>query len=158
MRSFSFSISRSFFPPPPHLTLFQIIAYPLHFTIKTRTQEIKNDIDLAGPILLMVLLGSTMLLRGRIHFGFIYGFFSLGCCSLWLILNLMSQEKYIKLLSVFSVLGYSLLPIVGLSTIAIVLDLQVSLVLRPYVHHHHLGFKVFPIVPTSPSHISHLLS
>ena len=48
------------------------------------------------------------------HFGYIYGVALLGCVSVYVILNLMSNAN-IDIYRVASVLGYSLLPIVLLS-------------------------------------------
>jgi hypothetical protein len=61
---------------------------------------------------------------GKIQFGFIYGMFLMGCCAMYLFLNLMSQEKSIGIFAVISILGYGLLPIVGLASIAITISLR----------------------------------
>ena len=47
---------------------------------------------MAGPILVALALGAAMLLRGKVHFGHIYGLGVFGCCSLWLVMTLMSHK------------------------------------------------------------------
>lgn len=49
-----------------------------------------DDSDLAGPILFFLLFGTSLLLSGKVHFGYIYGLALLGTSSLHLILSLMS--------------------------------------------------------------------
>lgn len=50
------------------------------------------DSDMAGPILIALMLGAAMLLRGKVHFGYIYGVGVVGCMSIWLIMTLMSDR------------------------------------------------------------------
>ena len=58
------------------------------------------------------------------YFGYIYGFGAIGCLTMYTILNLMTEHVAIDGSRVFSVLGYSMLPITVLSAIRIVLDLR----------------------------------
>jgi hypothetical protein len=64
-----------------------------------------------------------LLLSGKIHFGYIYGFSVFGCLALWMVLNLMSSLP-IDLWRVCSVLGYCLLPVIGLAFISVILNLR----------------------------------
>jgi hypothetical protein len=75
--------------------------------------ELANDNDLAGPLVFCLLLGFLLLLHGKIHFGYIYGFGLMGSLMMYFILNLMSPTA-ISFDMTCSVLGYSLLPIVFL--------------------------------------------
>ncbi|KAG5456390.1 MAG: hypothetical protein BJ554DRAFT_3882, partial [Olpidium bornovanus] len=58
----------------------------------------------------------------EVHFGYIYGLAALGCLSMYVILNLMS-ESGIDGYRTVSVLGYCLLPMVVLSSLSTLLQL-----------------------------------
>ena len=51
------------------------------------------DTDMAGPLFFALILGVCLLLTGKVHFGYIYGFGMLGCVAVYLIVNLMSGER-----------------------------------------------------------------
>lgn len=57
------------------------------------------------------------------HFNYIYGIGVLGCLSMWALLSLMSAEG-VTIGTVVTVLGYCLLPMVGLSGVNVVFSLQ----------------------------------
>jgi len=82
-----------------------------------------GDADLTGPVLFCMCLGFTLLLAGKVHFGFIYGFFVFGCWSIYMLLNLMTKGEHIGIWMVMSTLGYCLLPIVIVSVLGIVFSL-----------------------------------
>ncbi|KND05137.1 transporter YIP1 [Spizellomyces punctatus DAOM BR117] len=86
-------------------------------------KHIMDDTDLAGPILFVLLFGGFLLLSGKINFGYVYGVAMLGCVSVYAILNLMS-ESGIDGYRTASVLGYCLLPMVVLSSVATLLQLS----------------------------------
>jgi len=86
----------------------------------------EDDADLAGPLVFCMLLGTCLLMAGKVHFGYIYGFGVVGCLLMYLILNLMSDEA-ISVDRTMSILGYSLLPIVLLAIAAIIVDLRGTL-------------------------------
>ncbi|TPX69232.1 hypothetical protein SpCBS45565_g02491 [Spizellomyces sp. 'palustris'] len=86
-------------------------------------KHIMDDTDLAGPILFVLLFGAFLLLSGKIHFGYVYGVAMLGFLSVYAILNLMS-ESGIDGYRTASVLGYCLLPMVVLSSVATLLQLS----------------------------------
>lgn len=73
------------------------------------------DCDMTGPLLIALCLGFCLLLRGKIHFGYIYGLGIVGCLSAYILLNLMSQIEAIDLYRTISILGYGLMPVVGLA-------------------------------------------
>lgn len=86
-------------------------------------KHIMDDTDLMGPLLFCLLFGISLLLNGKVQFGFIYGVALLGWFSIWGILNLMSEQG-IDTLRTASVLGYCLLPMVFLSCLSFALPLQ----------------------------------
>lgn len=53
------------------------------------SEHILDDTDLAGPVCFCLLLGAILLLSGKVHFGYIYGFSMCGCLSLQGIISLM---------------------------------------------------------------------
>lgn len=60
---------------------------------------------------------------GRVHFGYLFGFGTLGASSINILLNLMSEIN-IDLTVTLSVLGYSVLPVVLLSAVKIIFSLK----------------------------------
>jgi protein YIPF5/7 len=65
-------------------------------------------------------LGGELLMTGKLHFGYIYGFGLFGCLTMTLILNLMTPKDAISVWTVASILGYSLLPVNVLAAVKIV--------------------------------------
>jgi hypothetical protein len=65
------------------------------------------------------------MLAGKLHFGYVFGFGVVGCIAIYTVLNLLTQkENGIDLHVVFSVLGYSLLPVVFLAGVAVIIPLK----------------------------------
>ena len=93
---------------------------------KDLDESILTDGDLTGPLLFAMLLGTLMLLAGKVNFGYIYGLSVIGSVSVNVMLNLMSS-KSIDMLHTVSILGYSMLPLVILAGIAVVFDLRSKL-------------------------------
>ncbi|CAF0836728.1 unnamed protein product [Adineta ricciae] len=78
--------------------------------------SILDDVDLAGPLVFCLAFASSLLLLGKIHFGYVYGIVTLGTVGMYGLLNMMaSPDKPCSGLYVTSVLGYCLLPMVILS-------------------------------------------
>ncbi|TFK75374.1 Yip1-domain-containing protein [Pluteus cervinus] len=86
-------------------------------------ERIMDDADMAGPLIFMICFGMCLLLSGRSNFGYIYGVGLFGTASLYTLLNLMS-EKGIGAYRVASVLGYCLLPMVGVSAVSVMVSLD----------------------------------
>ena len=84
---------------------------------------ILQDTDLAGPLAFCLAFGSFLLLSGKAQFGYIYGIGLLGCISMYGLLNMMSMAG-VSLGVVVSILGYCLLPMVGLAGVNILVSLQ----------------------------------
>jgi len=79
---------------------------------------IMDDADLAGPFVFCFGFALVLLLAGKPQFSYIYGVALLGTTAIYLLLNLMS-ETGIDAYRTASVLGYCLLPMVGLGGIGI---------------------------------------
>ena len=77
-------------------------------------ESIIHDEDLAGPLVFCIAYGFSLLLLGKIQFGYVYGITALGCLTMYSLLNLMS-EKGVSAICIASTLGYCLLPMVILS-------------------------------------------
>ncbi|KAL9646428.1 hypothetical protein ABK040_006426 [Willaertia magna] len=91
-------------------------------------QHVLKDMDVAGPLMFCLALGFTLLLKGKIHFNYIYGVVVVGCLSVYLLLNLMCPlRKHMELQHVISILGYGLLPMVFLGLITATLPLLSSI-------------------------------
>jgi len=86
-------------------------------------EHIMDDADLAGPVLFCFCFGMFLLFSGKLQFGYIYGVAILGCVSIYTLLNLMS-EKGIDAYRVGSVLGYCLLPMVGVGAVSVMVTLD----------------------------------
>uniref|UniRef100_A0A914Y896 Protein YIPF n=1 Tax=Panagrolaimus superbus TaxID=310955 RepID=A0A914Y896_9BILA len=93
--------------------------------VGTASAEVIADQDLAGPLVFCLLFGASLLLHGKLQFGYIYGIGLLGCVGMWCLLNLMAEEqRSISFTCTASVLGYCLLPMSILSMLAAVLSLN----------------------------------
>jgi hypothetical protein len=86
-------------------------------------ESIINDTDLSGPLVFCIAYGFSLLLLGKIHFGYVYGITALGCLSMYSLLNLMS-ENGVSAICISSTLGYCLLPMVMLSFLAQIVMLK----------------------------------
>ena len=93
----------------------------LHKSALMDPAMIVEDADLAGPLAFALLLGGELLLTGKIHFGYIYGFGLFGCLAMTVILNLMSPQGAVSVWTVTSILGYCLLPVNILALVKILL-------------------------------------
>ncbi len=85
--------------------------------------SIIHDEDLAGPLVFCIAYGFSLLLMGKIQFGYIYGITAMGCLSMYCLLNLMS-ETGVSAVCIGSTLGYCLLPMVFLSFLGSILTLD----------------------------------
>nr|KAI8757499.1 protein YIPF5-like [Biomphalaria glabrata] len=91
--------------------------------MKSADQSIMQDTDLAGPLVFCMAFGGSLLLTGKIHFGYIYGIGLVGCLAMYCLLSLMSLGG-VSVGTIISVLGYCLLPMVFLSFSSVVLSLK----------------------------------
>ena len=82
----------------------------------TPDASILDDVDLAGPLVFCLAFACSLLLLGKIHFGYVYGIVTLGTVGMYGLLNMMTApDKPCSGIYVTSVLGYCLLPMVILS-------------------------------------------
>ncbi|CAG0884116.1 unnamed protein product [Darwinula stevensoni] len=91
--------------------------------MKQTKPEILQDTDLAGPLAFCLALGAFLLLNGKVHFGYIYGIGVVGCLGMYFLLNMMSMDG-VSIGVTVSVLGYCLLPMVGVSGLAVIFTLK----------------------------------
>lgn len=86
-------------------------------------ERIMDDADLAGPLLFCFCFAFVLLCAGKSSFSYIYGVGLLGSISIYTLLNLMSETP-IDAYRVSSVLGYCLLPMVGVGALSIFVTLK----------------------------------
>jgi hypothetical protein len=91
--------------------------------LMTTSAEVAGDSDLAGPIVFALAFGSFIMFSGKLYFNYIYGIGLLGCLAMYALLNLMSLAG-VSFVCVVSVLGYCLLPMVGLSGLGVLFNLS----------------------------------
>ena len=99
------------------------------FAILTQRGFQDNNIaqydDFCGPVLVAIIFGLCLSLKGRLEFGNIYGFGLTGCLGIFMIINLLSKRgQYVEFYTCASNLGYSLLPFCVLAAISIFTDLN----------------------------------
>ncbi|KAK9886425.1 hypothetical protein WA026_016705 [Henosepilachna vigintioctopunctata] len=89
-------------------------------------EYLTKDTDLAGPVFFYLVLAVCLFLSGnKTHFGYVYGVTVLASLLMYGLLTLMTLEDGVFTVStVFSILGYCLSPIVGLSVIGVFISLQ----------------------------------
>lgn len=79
-----------------------------------------SDGDVAGPLVFGLAFGALLMLTGKLHFSYIYGFGLVGCLLIyWLLWLMCPSGASLSLIYVFSILGYCLLPMVFLAGTAI---------------------------------------
>ncbi|PVF94992.1 Yip1 domain-containing protein [Serendipita vermifera] len=86
--------------------------------LKKVDEHIMDDADMAGPIVILLSFATVLLLSGKAQFGVIYGFGLVGSMSIYFLLNAMSEHA-IDAYRVASVLGYCLLPMVGVGAMSV---------------------------------------
>lgn len=91
--------------------------------LKQTDHSIMQDTDLAGPLVFCLAFGGSLMLSGKLHFGYIYGIGVVGCLAMYCLLNLMSMTG-VSTGCTISVLGYCLLPMVFLSFSSVILSLK----------------------------------
>jgi len=90
--------------------------------LRSTQANIAGDADLAGPLCFCLAFGGFLMFSGKLHFNYIYGIGLMGCLAMYGLLNLMALSG-VSIGTVVSVLGYCLLPIVGLSGLSVVFSL-----------------------------------
>lgn len=96
----------------PHIySKSRAVLFPFNAHAKTLEHEVMDDDDLAGPLAFALGLGGELLLSGKMHFGYVYGFGISGWFAMTLLLNLLNPNGAVNALKVVSILGYALLPV-----------------------------------------------
>uniref|UniRef100_A0A8I5ZUJ6 Yip1 domain family, member 5 n=1 Tax=Rattus norvegicus TaxID=10116 RepID=A0A8I5ZUJ6_RAT len=67
--------------------------------------SIMNETDLAGPVVFCLAFGATLLLAGKIQFGYVYGISAIGCLGMFCLLNLMSMTVQLYHLEAFGLVA-----------------------------------------------------
>ena len=87
-----------------------------------------EDADLAGPLVFVFALGGMLMLHGKLHFGYVYGFGMSSCVATYALLNLMTESSAgIEFGAVVSFLGYCLLPVIALAVAALAVSMTSTL-------------------------------
>ncbi|MFM7855688.1 MAG: hypothetical protein ACKO96_28105 [Flammeovirgaceae bacterium] len=69
-------------------------------------QKVAAEDDMTGALIIIVVFGILLMLRGKIQFGNIYGFGLTGCGAICLLINLLTKKGvYVELYSTISILG-----------------------------------------------------
>jgi len=89
-------------------------------------QEVLEDLDLSGPLAIIMALSTCLLCAGKITFSYVYGFGVSGCVLIWMLINLMSQKGGIDMYRTASVLGYGLIPVVIMAFLGVFVSLNSS--------------------------------
>jgi len=93
------------------------------YLLKETDPQVVGDSDMAGPLVFCFAFMASLLLGGKVAFGYIYGLGLMACVGMYLLLNLMSVSG-VGITCVVSILGYCLLPMVILSFASILVSLK----------------------------------
>uniref|UniRef100_A0A2M3Z807 Putative rab gtpase n=1 Tax=Anopheles braziliensis TaxID=58242 RepID=A0A2M3Z807_9DIPT len=86
-----------------------------------------KETDLAGPIFFCLVLAACLSIKdSKAQFGYIYGLSAISVIVMYCLIYLMGHkpESFVSMAGVASVLGYSMLPIVGLSIVAVIFSMD----------------------------------
>jgi hypothetical protein len=110
----------------PHIySKSRAVLFPIGKHAKSlESNLIEDDADLAGPLAFALGLGGELLLAGKMHFGYVYGFGLSGCLAMTLLLNLLNPNGAVSMWTVVSILGYALLPVNLLAGINVLYRVQ----------------------------------
>lgn len=79
------------------------------------TEDIaRASTDLTGPVIILIMLTSTLVIQGKLHFGYIYLISLSSSFLIYLLLNILTQRS-ISFMLCCNIMGYSLAPVVGFS-------------------------------------------
>jgi len=94
------------------------------YGLADNAEFLAKETDLAGPVAFCLVLACCLFVSGnKAPFGYIYGLSVVSCVLMYALLTLMTANKVFTLTSVASILGYCILPIVGLSVIGVFVSL-----------------------------------
>ncbi|XP_054448089.1 protein YIPF5-like [Pteronotus mesoamericanus] len=95
------------------------VSHPL----KVTDGSIMNETDLAGLMVFCLAFRATLLLAGKTQFGYVNRISAIGCLGMFCLLNLINMTG-VAFSCVVSVLGYCLLPMIPLSSFALIFSFQ----------------------------------
>jgi hypothetical protein len=105
----------------PHIySKSRAVLFPYGKHAKNLEHDVMDDNDLAGPLAFALGLGGELLLSGKLHFGYVYGFGISGWVAMTLLLNLLNPNGAVSAWTVVSILGYALLPVNFLAGVNVV--------------------------------------
>ena len=85
---------------------------------KSIDAHLMDETDLAGPLVYCFLFGMTLLLGGKLQFNYVFGISGVACLGVFALLTLMT-ERDVSLSLVVSVLGYCMLPLLGVAVLCV---------------------------------------
>jgi len=88
--------------------------------------KVFEDAEMSGPLCVFLIFGSLLMLTGKTHFSYIYGFSVIGTIGIYTLMNFLSQLKEIQLYNTLSILGYCMIPLTFLAFLNIFVDLRNS--------------------------------
>jgi len=97
-------------------------------------EDFLEDTDMAGPLVFCVAQAFILTLKLQIQLiGYVFGFGLIGSVMLYMVINLMNHASAvtIDIYRVVSILGYNLLPMIGLSAITVLINLNKLSLLFP---------------------------
>lgn len=116
---------------PGERTLLEELSIDLH-TIKAESllpfkilqkhyEEIKTSSDLTGPIIILLIFTFSLVLQGKIHFGYIYLISLTSSFLIYFLINLLTVRKT-SYLTCCNIIGYAMTPVVAFSFANIILS------------------------------------
>lgn len=104
------------------------VLNPFHaLELNTNPAFLFEQTDLAGPIFFCLTMAASLFITGsKAHFGYIYGLCVISVIGMYVLISLMCNtvEHFVSVGAVASILGYSLLPLVGLSVLRVFITLN----------------------------------
>ncbi|KAK9806203.1 hypothetical protein WJX72_005193 [[Myrmecia] bisecta] len=107
-------------------------------TNRFRTSDLES-LDLGGPLVFALVMGSVHLLTGKLHFGVLLGWSVVASLAIWFVVNSIAGQdnpdsRVLDLYSCCCLLGYCQLPMVAFAFIALLIPRgMVSVVLAVLV-------------------------
>lgn len=84
------------------------------------TADLKVSTEIIGPIIILILFTLSLLLQGKLRFGYIYLISLTSSFLIFVLLNLITPVG-VKYTTCCNIMGYSMAPIVGFSVISMLL-------------------------------------
>lgn len=82
-----------------------------------RREEDKDSDDMIGPILFMLIFGTVLILKGKVHFGYLYCLSILSCFFIYGV-TVLTNNSSIRAVGIANTLGYSMIPVLLFSVIS----------------------------------------